>query len=235
MRFLRIVVPIVLVGMAAWAVEGCSDKGTEPPQEELSVSATTFSIVPGTVRSLFVSGGRPPYHVVEYPIPQVANVYWENDDSTGDPSVLKIEVISSATIGDDAVLSVDDSDPTNGNPLMVTIDVVAVGDVSYSDDIQPIWDSNCQNRGCHPGGGAPFSLNRFVSYNNLYFFPVSNTTCGVPFRLVPGSPDSSQVYLMVSGRTTCSRMPFSPLPGDTLSLSDQYKIRDWIEQGAANN
>jgi hypothetical protein len=30
-------------------------------------------------------------------------------------------------------------------------------------------------------------------------------------------------------------MPFSLIPGDTLSLVDQIKIKDWIEQGANNN
>jgi hypothetical protein len=178
--------------------------------------------------------------ITRQPIPQIGTAVWDTNsvgvpDSSTSPARLLVSVITSATVGQGTSVAVDDSDPSNGGPVAANITVVAVGNVSYTDDIQPIWDGNCQNRGCHPGGGAPFSLDRFVSYNNLYSFPVTNHSCGAAYRVVPNNPDSSLLYLMVAGKTSCPRMPFSPLPGDTLSLQDQIKIHDWILQGAVNN
>ena len=228
-----------------YRVKANNDQGSGPwsptksvtvVQNPLTVSSASLNIVPGTSRTVQISGGTPPYSVisVDPPLPQIVTFSWE--DSTVSPANLVITVSLSATINDSVVVFVGDANATTIDYVSITVKVVAVGDISYSDDIQPIWDGNCVNRGCHPGGGAPFSFERFVSYNNLYYFPVSNTSCGVVYRVMPYYPDSSLVYLLVSGRTSCPREPFSPFnPGDTLSLSDQFKIRDWIAQGARND
>jgi Secretion system C-terminal sorting domain len=114
--------------------------------------------------------------------------------------------------------------------VMMPADVPA--QVSFSTDVQPIFTTNCVNRGCHPGGGAPFSLEEGVSYTNLVNVTASNQTCGAALRVTPFDSDSSVLYLRISGRTTCARMP---LIGDTLSLADQNTIRDWIDEGAMND
>jgi hypothetical protein len=163
------------------------------------------------------------------------------------PVTLQITALASAAENDVTTITVGDANAPSGggasqrivngdNSVDIVVSIVPLGNVSYADDIQPIWDSNCENRGCHPNGGAPFSLNRFVSWANLYFIPATNMSCGAVYRVAAGSPDSSLLYLMVTGRTSsCPRMPFTFTPGDTLSLVDQTKIRDWILQGANNN
>jgi hypothetical protein len=213
--------------------QGCLDKGTEPPPDSLTVSRGTLAIVPGTSTTITVSGGAPPYSVtIDPPLPVVVTAVFADSSQSG--TTLTISVLASATIGDGVTVIISDTKTSAGIPISVSF--VAVGNVSYSDDVQPIWDASCQPS-CHEAGGsAPFSLNRFVSYNNLYFFVVSNTNCGAVFRVVPGSLDSSLVWLMIKGLSpTCPRMPLSPIPGDTLNVADQNKIRDWILQGAENN
>ena len=106
------------------------------------------------------------------------------------------------------------------------------GAVSFSTQMQPIFTTNCTNRGCHPGNGAPFSLLASVSYANLVNVTATVPCPGVTIpRVKPFSPDSSALVRRLAG--TCGlQMPlgFSPL-----SASDQALIRDWITQGALNN
>jgi len=231
-RFVR---PIIAACCIVLAIGSCTDKGIEPPLKPILIEPPALSMVAGTSRTVKISGGTPPYYIAQYPIPQVVEKV-SFEDSTVSPANLEITLVPSATTNDVATIVIGDSDPNTGDDESISITVVPVGNVSYSDDIQPIWDGSCQNRSCHPGGGAPFTLNFQVSYNNLYYVVVSNMSCGAIYRVVPGSPDSSLLYLMISGKTTiCPRMPLSPLPGDTLSTSDQGKIREWIEQGAFNN
>jgi len=233
MKSARAVGFLVLVSCFVLLIGSCLDSGTEPPPNPFGLSTESLDIVPGSARTVTVSGGTPPYRVVSIDpaLPQTITAVW--DDSTSDPASLVITVLESATVGGDVSVVVGDAGP--GDPIPVAVNFVAVGNISYSDDIQPIWDEYCGNRGCHPGGGAPFSLDRFNSYNNIYYVVVSNRTCGPPYRVTPFSLDSSLVYLMISGQTSCPRMPFSPMPGDTLPTAEQNKIRDWIDQGAFNN
>jgi hypothetical protein len=108
----------------------------------------------------------------------------------------------------------------------------AYAQVSYTSDVQPIFDAGCVNRGCHPGGGAPFSLQSTVSYMNLVNVAASNPNCGATLRVTPFDADASVLYRRISGMPPCARMP---LVGDTLSLADQNTIRDWINEGAMND
>jgi hypothetical protein len=180
----------------------------------------------------------------------VANASFE--DSTASPANLVITTPFAATEDDSTIIVVGESEASargsgstgDASSVTITVSIVQLGSISYADDLQPIWDVNCQhpigNPGvnCHAtptGSGAPFSLDRFVGWSNLFFFPVTNRSCGVIYRVAPGAPDSSLLHLMVSGQGSCPRMPFSLFPGDTLSSIEQTKIRDWIAQGAPNN
>jgi hypothetical protein len=116
--------------------------------------------------------------------------------------------------------------------LMILSSNVSPAQVSYTNDVQPIFDESCVNRGCHPGGGAPFSLESTVSYMNLVNVAVTNTACGATLRVTPFDADASVLYIRVSGTPPCARMP---LIGDTLSAADQTTIRDWIDEGAMND
>ena len=234
----------IIAGLGIVLVEGCTDKGEPSPEAAVEVSRPTVVVVPGSFVNVTVTGGKTPYFVSQQGEELVATAVFV--DSTVSPATLVISAPVTATIGDNTTISVADADERNEggasqrtahgeNEAAIFVNIASVGNVSYSDDIQPIWDANCQSRGCHPGGGAPFSLDRFVSWSNLWFTPVTNMSCGAIYRVQPGSPDSSLAYTMVSGRTSCSRMPLSLDPGDSLDIIDQEKIKTWILQGAENN
>jgi hypothetical protein len=235
---------LLFAGCCALVLDGCKDKGEPPDEPPVTVSRSSVIVVPGDFVNITVMGGRPPYYVSQQGEERVATGSFV--DSTVSPATFVIRAPSSATINDNTTITVGDADEREGNgasqrtthgpnSATVFVDIQAVGNVSYSDDIQPIWDSNCQNRGCHPGGGAPFSFDRFVSWSNIWFVGVTNMSCGAIYRVHAGNPDSSLIYTMVSGKTSCPRMPLSLDPSDTLSQFDQDKIRTWIAQGAENN
>jgi hypothetical protein len=95
--------------------------------------------------------------------------------------------------------------------------------VSYADDIQPIFNSNCAGSQCHIGGMSNgLSL---VSYSTLMEGGISGPV------VIPGEPDSSIIVRRLEG-TIQPQMPFQlpPLPHARIQL-----IRDWIAQGAHDN
>jgi len=96
--------------------------------------------------------------------------------------------------------------------------------LSYEKDIKPIIDANCLS--CHVSGeqGAEKSGLLLDSYAGL----MKGTKLG-PI-VVPGSPESSTLYLLVSGKADPSiRMPHGK---DPLPKAQVEKIREWIQQGA---
>jgi len=242
---------ILVAGCFALVLGGCEDQGSPPGEDPVTVSRSSVVVVPGTSVNVTVMGGRPPYYVSQQGEGLVATGAFV--DSTVSPAVFQITAPNTASIDDNTTITVADADERNEggasqrtahgeNEAAIFVSIAAVGNISYSDDIQPIWDGSCQ-AACHQAGGiAPFSLDRFVSWTNIWFAPVTNQSCGMIYRVVGGSnggagnPDSSLLFLMVDGTTSCPRMPFSPLdPGDTLSQIDQEKIESWIRQGAQNN
>lgn len=93
--------------------------------------------------------------------------------------------------------------------------------ISYSADIQPIFNANCAN--CHTGGGSSGNL-RLDNYTLLM-----STGIHAPV-IVANQPDSSYLVKKIEG-TAGDRMPL----GGFLSLSDSLIIRVWISQGAMDN
>jgi len=94
--------------------------------------------------------------------------------------------------------------------------------VSYSTEVQPIWDSNCI--GCHGSSGG-LDLHSGVSYADLVNFPSQ----GSPpmLRVKPFDPANSYLWIEVS----TDQMP----PGPPLSGAEKTTIQNWILQGALNN
>lgn len=95
-----------------------------------------------------------------------------------------------------------------------------------------ILTPSCVNQGCHPGGGAPMSLQSGLAYSNLVG---KASAYGIP-RVDPGKPDNSALYLKLigDGRTGGAqfRMPlFQPaLPPERIEA-----VRQWIANGAMND
>ena len=87
--------------------------------------------------------------------------------------------------------------------------------VSYSGDLQPLWNTNCALSGCHvPGGQVPY-LTEDLSYDQLIGGGFVNTV----------KPEDSRLWIALNGNM------MSHLP----SADDRQKVFDWIRNGAPNN
>lgn len=110
------------------------------------------------------------------------------------------------------------------------------GEVSFSDDVQPIFETHCIR--CHDGSGEGSKASAYVmtSYNGI----MTGTKYGQV--VVPGSRLSSALYLVIAGKTAPEiRMPphsdesFAEGRGAMLSANMIETIGLWIDQGAKNN
>ena len=100
------------------------------------------------------------------------------------------------------------------------------GEISYSRDVQPIFNSACVS--CHPSSGN-LDLRDGYSYNNLVNKPASGYN-GI--LVVPGDAESSILYKKIDGSGAYgSNMPL----GGSLSSTQIAIIRNWIDEGAKNN
>ncbi|MCF7805222.1 MAG: cytochrome c [Candidatus Marinimicrobia bacterium] len=104
-----------------------------------------------------------------------------------------------------------------------------IENVSFSDDVQPIFNNNCT--GCHPSNGG-LSLEASESYGNL----VGVTSQGyAPLkRVVASKPDSSVLYQKLLANPDLNvgqRMP----QGGSLSSDQIETILVWIAEGAQDN
>lgn len=96
--------------------------------------------------------------------------------------------------------------------------------VSYVSDIKPVIDNHCAE--CHTDNGKGVKASGFSvdTYNNL----MKGTKYGPV--IVAGSPDSSTLYRMVTGKVDPSiQMPHGK---ESLNADEIRKIELWIEQGA---
>jgi hypothetical protein len=220
-------VTLVLAGTIA----GCETTETEV----VPVDPPVFRVLlaPGSSEYLTLEGGMPPYRLLTSPSSDVATAIFV--DSTTNPAYLEVLAEGTAFIGDTTSFRIGDESLGAVFAEVTVFLTTGPSAFSYAGELQPVWEVRCRSRGCHPGGGAPFSLEYPVSWQNLVGTPASNSTCGVPYRVVPFNPDSSLVYLLVTGQTACPRMPLSSVPGDTLPKRDRDKVLIWIQAGAANN
>lgn len=86
--------------------------------------------------------------------------------------------------------------------------------VSFSSDLQPLWNTNCALSGCHvPGGQVPY-LTADISYEQLLGGYVNTVV-----------PEDSKLWIALNG------IMMTHLP----SASDRQKVFDWIRNGAPNN
>jgi ubiquinol-cytochrome c reductase cytochrome b subunit len=94
-------------------------------------------------------------------------------------------------------------------------------EISYSQDLQPIFDTTCA--GCHVGGNQGGL--RLNNYANL----IQGGNSGPV--VVAFEPDSSLLVQRIEGSIT----PQMPIGGSPLSQTDIESIRDWIAAGATDN
>lgn len=213
----------------------CKDMGEFPPNP-LTANQLSATLSPGGSTTLTISGGQPPYTISRQPDPSLATAQLTNNpDRSGS---LLIQAVS-ANVSGTTTVRVKDSDSHGGaqdspmheeNEIEISIRISA-NVISFASQVQPIFTANCVSAGCHPGGGAPFSLAAGESRNNLVGVDMLNGACGGK-RVLAGDANASGLVKKLEG--TCgNRMPLgSPTP---LSAANIQLIRDWISQGAQNN
>ncbi len=86
--------------------------------------------------------------------------------------------------------------------------------VSFSSDLQPIFNTNCALSGCHVKGSQMPYLSADVSYQQLLGGFVNTI-----------KPEQSEIYLQINGNMQVH------IP----NADDRQKIYDWIRNGAPNN
>ena len=102
----------------------------------------------------------------------------------------------------------------------------AAENVSFTDDVQPIFNQNCTS--CHPSSGN-LDLTASNSYNQLVNVDASGYSAK---RVVPGDPEHSVLYKKIDGSGAYgSNMPL----GGSLSAAQIAIIKQWIEEGARND
>jgi len=96
------------------------------------------------------------------------------------------------------------------------VDVVVPDVVSFSVDIQPIFDRSCNNAGCHSTGGTAPDLKPSNAYADLFAKDLIDLA----------TPENSILYKKCA---TGGSMNKHTQPGDP------EIILKWIEEGALNN
>lgn len=233
----KILAAVAVVAVVAVFVQSCKDLGHAPTKPPLTASTLLVTLSPGGQTTVTISGGNPPYTISRQPDPSLATANLTNNvDRTGS---LTIRAASGSVSGTTSV-KVKDSDthdaPTDAplheeNEIEIEIRVTPAL-VSFASQIQPIFTNSCVNAGCHPGGGAPFSLRAGESYAQLVNQNATVGPCQGQRRVIPADPANSVLVKRVEGSTCGNRMP---LGGSQLPAASIQLIRDWISQGALNN
>jgi hypothetical protein len=86
--------------------------------------------------------------------------------------------------------------------------------VSFSNDLQPVFTTNCALSGCHVKGGQTPYLTPDVSYHQLLGGYVNTIKA-----------EQSELYIMINGNMQVH------IP----DAADRQRIYDWIRNGAPNN
>jgi hypothetical protein len=211
---------ILIVAFIIVVIDSCKDIGTELPSASgLSASSTQVSVVKGASKQITLSGGKSPYSIKRQPNVAKATVSLASSNLT----ISGIDTGSTNTLVADSKIPIADS-------LEIIISILASPPlVSFSNQIQPIFNLNGQCTGCHGGSGG-LTVTAGVSYNNLVNVN-AQSSCTSLKRVRPFDAVNSVLYKKVSGSTCGSQMPL----GGALSTSDIALIRDWINQGANNN
>ena len=93
------------------------------------------------------------------------------------------------------------------------------GDVSFAQDILPIFNQSCNNSGCHNTGGTPPDLTPGKAYDAL--------KAGNYIDL--NAPENSELYLWMRGQRAL------PMPLSGPNSLYNATVLAWIKQGALNN
>jgi len=94
-------------------------------------------------------------------------------------------------------------------------------EVSFANDIIPVFNQSCSISGCHGSGGANPDLTASKAYNALVNGGYINLA----------DPKSSKLYMRLTGKLT----PAMPLGGSSNPSNINALVLTWITQNAKNN
>jgi hypothetical protein len=195
---------------------GCTDLGTEPLG--LNASLSSLNLSTGDTVRVELSGGTPPYAISTLP-----------DASVALASIAGTELVVVGVGAGSTTVEVADAGPMQ-NRISISVSVQA--GISFTNQIQSIFDDHSYGcTSCH-GGNAGLFLTRGQSYADLVNVQAQAGLCVGRKRVQPGDASSSVLFLRVSGFSCGDRMPQG---GNPISPTDVNLIRDWINQGAQNN
>ena len=119
-----------------------------------------------------------------------------------------------------SVMGCQDENPVDGDsPSNI---VFPISNVSYGQQVQPLFNQTCTLAGCHDDGTHQSMLS-LTSYDNLMY--------GGAQVVVRNKPDVSMLVLRIQG-SVGTRMPLNRNP---LNQNQINGIRAWIGEGAQNN
>lgn len=91
--------------------------------------------------------------------------------------------------------------------------------ISFSQDVIPIFNASCNMSGCHNGSGASPDLRAEVAYESLFNEGLIDTL----------QPANSELYLWMSGAKGL------PMPIEGVNAGYAATVLQWINQGALSN
>jgi hypothetical protein len=114
----------------------------------------------------------------------------------------------------------DENNPLDGDsPSNI---VFPSSNVSFGQQVQPLFNQACALSGCHDDGAHQSSLS-LTSYDKLMY--------GGTFVVIRGQPEQSMLVMRIEG-SVGARMPSPQRP---LNQNQITGIRAWIGEGAKNN
>jgi len=110
--------------------------------------------------------------------------------------------------------------------------------VSFANDIQPIFTVNCISLGCHIGPTPQQGMDLTSGESYAHIVGVASMELNSMLRINPQNPSTSYLFQKVSGTHltvggTGDRMP--PPPRPALDDDEIELLRIWITEGAMNN
>ncbi len=105
------------------------------------------------------------------------------------------------------------------NDMNVPTPTVITQEVSFSQDMIPIFNAKCSTVACHNANGVHPNLTEANAYNSLVNGGFINTQ----------DPENSELYQWMKGNRAVS------MPPSGISNTDNALVLAWIKQGALNN
>lgn len=121
------------------------------------------------------------------------------------------------------------------NHVDMTIGPPAGVPISFSSDVQKIFDRNCALAFCHTAPlGFPMDLSQGNAYASIHNVP--SLELPAMDRVEPGTPDLSYLVHKIQGTQAQVMGSGQQMPiGGQLPQAEIDVIRSWIEQGALDN